>query len=114
VFVVVGDRGPTIQTETKSTTNGASSVKGDDWPSGDAQLRLCRVGSMFHLYARPYEGGTWKVAAQWGPPYDRKDLPETLQVGPIAYAWTDTPDLRASFDFVRFAPAESEADCTKD
>jgi hypothetical protein len=114
VFVVVGDRGPTIQTETKSTTNGESSVKGDDWPSGDAQLRLCRIGSTFHLYARPYDGGTWKIAAQWGPPYERKDLPATLQVGPIAYAWTDTPDLRASFDYVRFEPAASEADCTKD
>jgi hypothetical protein len=114
VFVVVGDRGPTIQTETKSTLDGESSVKGDDWPSGDAQLRLCRIGSMVHLYARPYEGGTWKIAAQWGPPYDRQDLPATLQVGPIAYAWTDAPDLKASFDFVRFAPAATEADCTKD
>jgi hypothetical protein len=114
VFVVVGDRGPTIQTETKSTTNGASSVKGDDWPSGDAQLRLCRVGSMFHMYARPYDGGTWAIATQWGPPYDRADLPETMQVGTIAYAWTNTPDLRASFDYVRFEPADSEADCTTD
>ncbi len=114
VFVVVGDRGPTIQTETKSTTNGASSVKGDDWPSGDAQLRLCRVGSMFHMYARPYDGGTWNIAAEWGPPYERADLPETLQVGPIAYAWTNAPDLRASFDYVRFEPAASEADCTTD
>jgi hypothetical protein len=114
VFVVVGDRGATLEVEAKSTRDGVSAVQGEAWPSGDAQLRLCRVGARFHLYSRPIDGGTWKVATQWGPPYDRPDLPDTLQVGPIAYAWTNQPDLRASFDYVRYAPVASVADCTTD
>ncbi len=114
VFVVVGDRGATLEVEAKSTRDGVSAVQGEAWPSGDAQLRLCRVGARFHLYSRPIDGGTWKVATQWGPPYDRPDLPETLQVGPIAYAWTNQPDLLASFDYARFATVASEADCTTD
>ena len=114
VFGVVGDRGETLQVETKSTTNDASQVQAEDWPSGDAQLRLCRVGAMFHVLSRSIGGGAWAVASPFGPPYERPDLPATLQVGPIAYAWTDSPDLRASFEYVRYAPVASEADCTVD
>jgi hypothetical protein len=114
IFGVVGDRGETLQVETKSTTNDASQVQAENWPSGDAQLRLCRVGAMFHVLSRPIGGGSWAVASPFGPPYERPDLPATLQVGPIAYAWTDSPDLRASFEYVQYASAASEADCTAD
>jgi hypothetical protein len=112
VFVVVGDRGASLEIEAKSTTLGESAVQGQAWPSGDAELRLCRVGARFHLYKRPVGGGAWQVATEWGPPYDRPDLPDTLQVGPIAYAWTNQPDLLASFDYARFEEVASEADCT--
>ena len=114
VFGVVGDRGATLQVETKSTTNDASQVQGEDWPSGDAQIRLCRVGSKFHVFSRPIGGGSWAIATPFGPPYDRPDLPSTLQVGPIAYAWTNSPDLRASFDYIHYATVASDADCTTD
>ena len=114
VFGVIGDRGPTLQVETKTTTNDTSLVTAEDWPSGDAQLRLCRVGSTFHVLSRPIGGGSWAIAAPFGPPYARPDLPATLQVGPIAYAWTNTPDLRASFDYAHFASVASDADCTTD
>ncbi len=113
VFGVIGDRG-NLQVETKSTINNESQVNAKDWPSGDAQLRLCRVGSMIHVLSRPISGGSWAIAAPWGPPYERPDLPQTLQVGPIAYTWTNSPDLRASFDYVRYAPVASAADCTVD
>jgi hypothetical protein len=114
VFGVVGDRGATLQVETKSTTNDTSLVQAEDWPSGDAQLRLCRVGATFHVLSRPIGGGSWAIASPYGPPYERPDLPATLQVGPIAYAWTDSPDLQASFDYVHYAPVVTDADCTTD
>jgi len=114
VFGVVGDRGETLQVETKSTTDDTSQVQAEDWPSGDAQLRLCRVGAIFHVLSRPIGGGSWAIASPFGPPYARPDLPATLQVGPIAYAWTNNPDLRASFDYVHYAPVAGAADCTAD
>ena len=112
VFAVVGDRGATLQVETKSTVNDESQVQAEDWPSGDAQLRLCRVGSVFHVLSRPYSGGSWAIASPFGPPYERPDLPATLQVGPIAYTWTDSPDLRAAFEYARFEQVDDESDCT--
>ncbi len=114
VFGVVGDRGEALQIETKSTTNNASKINAENWPSGDAQLRLCRVGTMIHVLSRPIGGGSWAIAAPWGPPYERPDLPNQLQVGLIAYTWTNSPDLRASFEYVHYAPVASEADCTAD
>ena len=41
-------------------------------------------------------------------------IPEVLEVGPIAYAYTDTPDVKASFDGVDFAPVRGEDDCRVD
>lgn len=114
VFVVVGDRGATIEIEAKTTDDDASDTDSAFWPSGDAQLRICRLGSTFHLYTRPYDGGAWAVATPFELPYQRPDLPSQLQVGLIAYAWTDTPDLRASFDHVLFDAATDEADCLVD
>ncbi|MBK8257156.1 MAG: hypothetical protein IPK82_31350 [Polyangiaceae bacterium] len=114
VFVVVGDRGATIEIETKSTDNNASEIDNVFWPSGDAQLRICRVGSTFHVYTRPFAGGTWGIATPYDPPFQRPDMPADLQVGVIAYTWTNTPDLRASFDHVLFDAVSSQADCLVD
>ena len=110
VFVVVGDRGGYLSVETKSTTNNSSDVSGPEWPSGDAELRLCRVGSKFHLYKRAIGATTWTEATS----YDRPDLPSTLNVGPFAYAYTKTPDLRASFARVSIEPVSSVDDCSVD
>jgi hypothetical protein len=121
VFGVVGDRGGAsngspLEIETKSTHNNVSAVQGAPWQSGDAELRICRLGAMFHIYVRAIGGNTWSVATPWGPPYERPDMPSTLQVGPIAYAWTATPNLRASFNYLRIQTANvvSTADCTSD
>jgi hypothetical protein len=110
VFVVVGDRRYYLAVETKSTTNSSSRVDGPEWPSGDAELRLCRVGSKFYLYKRAIGATSWIEAAS----YDRPDLPETLNVGPFAYAYTREPDLRASFAYVSIEPVSSANDCTVD
>jgi hypothetical protein len=60
-------------------------------------LRICREGSTFTLLAR--EGlGPWTEQAV----FTRDDLPDTLQVGPTAYANANPADLRVTFDAVRF------------
>jgi hypothetical protein len=112
VFVVVGDRDGYLSVETKSTRNNDSDVSGPEWPSSDAELRLCRVGSRFTLYKRAIGATSWTEAVS----YDRPDLPGTLNVGPFAYAFTrdPEPDLRASFAFVNIEQVSSAADCARD
>ena len=109
VFNVVGERGGNLSVETKTTVNGSSNVKGPPWPSGDAELRICRVDTEFILYKREIGDSSWTEAIR----YPRGDMPSTVQVGPIAYTYTDNPDLRASFEQVDFAPVTSEADFTR-
>ncbi|MCQ3942988.1 MAG: hypothetical protein DPW22_07200 [Alphaproteobacteria bacterium] len=115
VFSVVGWRGDYMSAETKTTIGGVSTVDGPPWPNGDADLRICRVGASFRLYDRPYTGsrtatGAWNLAIQ----YDRPDLPRELQVGLIAYTYTDEFDLRAHFTHVSVEAVGSVDDCTRD
>lgn len=111
VFVVVGDRGEYgLQVETKSTIDSRSEVNAFNWPSGDAELRLCRVGSKFVTYMRAIGATSWTEAYS----YERSDLPGTLNVGPFAYAYTSEPDLRASFAHVSIEPVSSADDCPVD
>lgn len=106
VFVVLGtDTDPSV--ESKSTTNSGSTYQGPPWPSASGEVRICRVGSTFEMYVR--DGGAWMLTNS----FERPDLPQTLQVGPIAY--NNAPDLRlrASFDGVDFEPVASQAECAQ-
>lgn len=98
VFNVVGHRGEEgLQVETKSTQDGWSDVEGHDWPTSDAELRILRQGYVFELFARGIGEDKWKMLVR----YERPDLPEVLQLGIIAYAysaWSGYHDLSASFD----------------
>lgn len=107
VFSVVGYRGDYLSAETKSTINDASMVDGPPWPSGDAEIRICRVDDTFQLYIREIGADAWNLAIA----YDRPDLPDTLQVGPIAYTYTDDVDLQASFEAVTYSPVSRLSDC---
>ena len=107
LFIVVGFDENDLSVETKNTLDDASDYVGPSWPSADAELRLCRVGSAFHLYRRALGAATFEEATV----YDRPDLPPTLQVGPNVYSLT-APDLTVSFDEVTFARVASLADCT--
>lgn len=111
VFIVVGFDENDLSVETKTTVNNVSTYAGPSWPSGDAELRLCRVGRTFVVYKRALGAGTWTEANR----YDRPDLPSTLQVGPNAYAFANgnpgAPDLTVSFDAATFAPVSGLADC---
>jgi hypothetical protein len=106
-FIVVGRDENDISVETKTTTNGASTYVGPTWPTADAELRLCRVGTSFTVYKRPLAGGAWTLAQT----FTRADLPQSLQVGPFIYANTNQPDFEALFDEVTFAPVTNAADC---
>jgi hypothetical protein len=110
VFSVVGYRGDYLSHETKSTVRDLSMVDGPPWPSGDAELRICRIGSDLKLFIRGIGESEWNLAIE----YERRDFPDRVQVGPIAYAYTDDVDLRASFEFVRFETVESPSDCVAD
>lgn len=107
VFNVVGYRKSYLSIETKTTKDDHSEVLGPEWDSGDADLRICRVNGRFLVLKRHVGDGDWEL----GTTYERNDLPPALQVGPIAYTYTDEWDLRASFDWVRFAPVTTEKDC---
>ena len=110
VFNVVGYRGEFLSVETKTTKQDKSFVHGPPAQSGDAELRLCRVNGRFFLHKRLIGDKKWEQAMM----YKRPDLPATLQVGLIAYSYTDAFDLRASFEAITFAPVSNADDCTKD
>ena len=89
-----------LAVEHKSTTNGKS-VYGEVAFAPDAEFRMCRVGSTFTIYYRA------PGATSWGPafaPFERPDLPATVQVGAIAYTGVATPDFVAIFDNFTFEP----------
>jgi len=109
VFIVLGQDVDDLSVETKTTVAGVSTFAGPAWPSGDAELRICRVGATFVLLKRDIAGGAFVSAAT----YERADLPNDLQVGPFLYADTAAPDLAATFDEVTFARVGSAADCTR-
>lgn len=108
VFIVAGRDSDGLAVETKSTVDNNSTFEGPDWPSGDAELRLCRVANTFALYKREIGSTTWISAATFV-----RNLGPTVEAGPNSYALSG-PDLRTTWDEVVFAPALSDADCVLD
>jgi hypothetical protein len=109
VFVVVGRDENDLSVETKTTDDGNSTYDGPTWPSGDAELRMCRIGGTFELMKREIGEEIWVEAAH----FERYDLPDPLDVGINVYA-AGTPDLLVLVDAIEFAPVESPNDCTVD
>lgn len=101
VFIVFGADDADVSVETKSTDDSKSMYQGPPWPTGEGYLRICREGSRFTLLARE-QIGDWTEQAV----FVRDDLPQTLQVGPTAYANADPADLQVTFDSIHFAPFE--------
>jgi hypothetical protein len=100
VHIVAGN-GPSgvLAIENKTTVNSNSVYEAPEWPSPDAELRICRVGSTFNLYKRPVGSDTWQRSAS----YDRPDLPDRLQVGADIYSPNPPPDLRVRWDDLTYA-----------
>jgi hypothetical protein len=107
VFIVSGSIGSSTGLETKTTESDHSIYIQRGQPTGgDAELQLCRKGSTFFLWWRhvgPTEDWTRMSTLE------RKDLPETLQVG--ANIYTDgRPDIVARFEGLAIKPlAPAEA-----
>lgn len=101
VFIVAGYDENDLSVETKTTVDGTSTYQGPTWPNGDAELRICRLGATLRLYKRALGAGSWTLAAT----YTRNDLSGAVQVGPMAYANSDSPDLVVTFDQVTFTDA---------
>ncbi len=118
VFVVTGFDVDDLSVETKDTRDGSSQFIGPDGTgSGDAELRLCRVGDQFRLYYRALGSDTWIPAAVSGGgtgPIVRPDLPSSLQVGLNLYTNQATPDVQMTVDYFRLRRPTNLQDCAVD
>lgn len=108
VHIVVGNTPSGVGVETKTTVEGATSYEAVPDASGDVELRICRIGSNFHLYKRPIGSTIWVLAAT----YERPDLPERLQVGANIYSVL-LPDLQVLIEDLRVEAAPDEAACAE-
>lgn len=90
-----GNNPGNYQFEVKSTINSTSSVEVDSGaPRGIVQI--VRIGDIF-LVLRKLDGGDWEVHRR----YSRSDMPDTLQVGMIAYTDAEPVSLMSAFDHNR-------------
>ena len=116
VFLSLGsaDQSGRYQFEVKTTQNSQSNLEKILAPSGEAQLRVAKIGQ--HLILLRNQGNGWIVHKR----YSRPDMPATLQVGLTVYTDYNSasqlgarqhngtvirggnPDLIARFDYVRF------------
>jgi len=101
VFNVVGTRFDIPSIETKSTTNKSSgTIEHFGISTTRAELRMTREGSIFNMYSQNIGDTIWIHRSV----FNRIDLPDTLQVGVIAYAFESYPeDLLVKFDYVKFS-----------
>jgi len=115
VFVVVGADDADLSAEAKTTVDSSSTFEGPAWAGGEAELRICRLGEVFHLLVRPTGGGSWQQP--WSAALDspsRPDLPPILQVGAVAYNNSSPADLSVRFDSIDFRRPVTLADCLEE
>jgi hypothetical protein len=108
VFIVSGSIGNSTGLETKTTESSRSIFIQRGLPTGgDAELRLCRIGSTFLLWWRHVDSDEdWTHMST----LERKDMPPTLQVG--ANIYTDgVPDIVARFESLTIEPIPLGAGC---
>ena len=107
VFIDVGSDADGLSVETKSTTNNDSKFEGPSWPTGDAELKLCRIGTDFTLWKRAINSGDdFTLAAT----YKRPDLAGDLEVGANIYS-DSTPDITALFPDLTIEPLDPGEAC---
>jgi hypothetical protein len=107
VFIAVGSDSSGLSVETKSTTNNDSKFEGPAWPTGDAELKLCRIGTDFTLWKRAIDSGDdFTLAAT----FKRPDLTGELQVGANLYS-DSTPDITALFPDLTVEPLDPGEAC---
>lgn len=127
VFLSLGaaDKPGQYQFEVKTTTNSDSQLILSPSDSGEAMIRVARIGASMILLKNT--GGKWIVHKR----YHRPDFPQTVQAGLTVYTdWpsasqmppekhngtvirTGNPDLVAGFDYVRFRHPNVPANLAK-
>ncbi len=76
----------------------------DGFESGDTSA------CTFYLYAREL-GGEWQQFPDADTTFERPDLPGVLQVGAMAYANGNPPDVAVTFESIDFESVSSVAGC---
>lgn len=110
VHIVVGSDTTALATETKTTVNSSSHYSFLSQATGDAELRVCRVGAAFQMLQRAPGATTWTLATT----FMRPDLPSTLQAGLNLYSAASPFDLQVTYDEATFAAVATAADCSAD
>jgi len=108
VFIVSGSIGTSTGLETKTTEASRSIYIQRALPTGgDAELRLCRIGSTFYLWWRHVD-----TTEDWThmSTLDRKDMPPILQVGANIYT-AARPDIVARFEHLTIERLGAGAAC---
>lgn len=95
--------------EWKTTDDSVSSWNVSSSPAwtGAVQIRVCKVGSDFHILGN--RGSGW-IDFHSVTRTDLTGVP--LAVGPISYAYTGAPDVAGTFSQLVIEPATSVADCS--
>ncbi len=95
VFIATGSVGSSTGLAVRTTESSHSiSIERGLPTGGDAELRLCRIGSTFLLWWRHVDSNdAWTHMST----LDRKDMPTTLQVGAIMSA-DGAPDIVARLE----------------
>ncbi|MCH9681230.1 MAG: hypothetical protein K0V04_07350 [Deltaproteobacteria bacterium] len=99
-----------VVTVSQVTQDGNTNYAGNIlWDNDLAELRICRVDNVINTFIR-LPDDPWTMIDN----LDSVDLPDTINVGPMAGAYSSSPDLRASFDWVQFQSVSTAQDCWRD
>ena len=111
LILLGGDGQGRAALEHKDTADSGSNYFTYSWPSGQGQLRICRVNDDFVLRERESRGSIWGGART----FTRPDLPATLQVGPAMFAGDSVrTDLMVVWDDVQFDDVSHVNECNAD
>jgi len=108
VFIATGSIGSSTGLDTTTTEDGHSIRIQRGLPTrGDAELRLCRIGSTFLLWWRHVDSNeAWTHMST----LDRRDMPTSLQVGAVM-STDGLPDFVARFENLEIEPIPVGGGC---
>ena len=98
VAVGAGSGSFPVAVEDKTTQNSQSVFLFNAIAQASCELRIQRRAAQFTLEYRIDNNSPWLLARV----FNRPDLPQTVQVGLMAYSFQATPDMRVSFDEIVF------------
>jgi hypothetical protein len=106
VWVGIGADSGAWLLEAKTTVTSSTVVTSMAWTAG-AQIRICRIGSSFQMLAGD-PAGAWTFSI----PYERPDLPNTVDVGVFTSCYQAPTELTSAFLQGTFATPVDATSCT--